>query len=118
MINLRGYVPPTTLIVQVDEALAAKKPSSTQPQLEQLRHDIRGIFFAINRRRGILEALFNGASTRPGGGTVAAADGSCAQHLAGYCPRRMLIACLTWRKHVIQASRAGFQCRLVSGMGS
>jgi hypothetical protein len=36
--------PATTLIVQVDEALAAKKPPSTQPALEQLTNDIRALF--------------------------------------------------------------------------
>ena len=36
--------PATTLIVQVDEALAAKKPPSTQPVLEQLTNDIRALF--------------------------------------------------------------------------
>jgi len=36
--------PATTLIVQVDEALAAKKPPATQPELEQLRNDIRALF--------------------------------------------------------------------------
>jgi len=38
--------PTTTLIVQVDEALAAKKPPATQPELEQLRNDIRALFSA------------------------------------------------------------------------
>lgn len=36
--------PATTLIVQVDEALAAKKPPATQPEMEQLRKDIRAMF--------------------------------------------------------------------------
>jgi hypothetical protein len=36
--------PTTTLIVQVDETLAAKKPPATQPELEQLRQDIRALF--------------------------------------------------------------------------
>lgn len=36
--------PTTTLIVQVDEALAAKKPPATQVELEQLRMDIRALF--------------------------------------------------------------------------
>jgi hypothetical protein len=36
--------PTTMLIVQVDEALAAKKPPATQPQLEQLRSDIGALF--------------------------------------------------------------------------
>jgi hypothetical protein len=36
--------PTTTLIVQIDEALAAKKPPATQEQLEQLRNDIRALF--------------------------------------------------------------------------
>ncbi len=36
--------PTTTLIVQVDEALAAKKPPATQEELEQLRKDIRALF--------------------------------------------------------------------------
>ena len=36
--------PTTTLIVLVDETLAAKKPPATQPQLEQLRNDIRALF--------------------------------------------------------------------------
>jgi hypothetical protein len=36
--------PTTTLIVQVDEALAAKKPPSTQTELDQLRNDIRALF--------------------------------------------------------------------------
>ena len=36
--------PTTTLIVQVDEALAAKKPPSSQTDLEQLRNDIRALF--------------------------------------------------------------------------
>lgn len=36
--------PTTTLIVQVDEALAAKKPPATAPELDQLRNDIRALF--------------------------------------------------------------------------
>lgn len=36
--------PTTTLIVQVDEALAAKKPPATEAELEQLRNDIRSLF--------------------------------------------------------------------------
>jgi len=36
--------PTTMLIVQVDEALAAKKPPATQPQLEQLKSDIEALF--------------------------------------------------------------------------
>jgi hypothetical protein len=36
--------PTTTLIVQVDEALAAKKPPSTQAELDQLRNDIGALF--------------------------------------------------------------------------
>jgi hypothetical protein len=36
--------PTTLLIVQVDEALAAKKPPATQPQLEQLKNDIGALF--------------------------------------------------------------------------
>jgi len=36
--------PTTMLIVQVDEALAAKKPPATQPQLEQLKSDIDALF--------------------------------------------------------------------------
>jgi hypothetical protein len=36
--------PATTLIVQVDEALAAKKPPATQSELEQLKNDIRAMF--------------------------------------------------------------------------
>jgi hypothetical protein len=36
--------PTTTLLVQIDEALAAKKPPATQPALEQLRRDIGALF--------------------------------------------------------------------------
>ena len=36
--------PTTALIVQVDEALAAKKPPATRLELEQLRNDIRALF--------------------------------------------------------------------------
>ena len=36
--------PTTALIVQVDEALAAKKPPATQPEMEQLRKDIGALF--------------------------------------------------------------------------
>jgi hypothetical protein len=36
--------PTTTLIVQIDEALAAKKPPATQTELDQLRTDIRALF--------------------------------------------------------------------------
>lgn len=36
--------PTTTLIVQIDEALAAKKPAATQAELEQLRNDIGALF--------------------------------------------------------------------------
>jgi hypothetical protein len=36
--------PATTLIVQVDEALAARKPPATQAELEQLKNDIGAMF--------------------------------------------------------------------------
>jgi hypothetical protein len=36
--------PATTMIVQVDEALAAKKPPATQTELEQLTKDISALF--------------------------------------------------------------------------
>ena len=36
--------PTTTLIVQVDEALAAKRPPATQVRLDQLRNDVRALF--------------------------------------------------------------------------
>ena len=36
--------PSTALILQLDEALAAKKPPATQPELEQLSRDIGALF--------------------------------------------------------------------------
>jgi hypothetical protein len=36
--------PTTTLIVHIDETLAAKKPPATESQLDQLRYDIRALF--------------------------------------------------------------------------
>ena len=60
--------PITTLIVQIDEKLAAKKPLATTREMEQLMVDIAGAAFAVARGAGFLEALFYRCAARSGRG--------------------------------------------------
>lgn len=51
--------PTTTLIVQIDEALAAKKPPATQQELEQLRKDIGALFSPSRNGEGFWKRYSN-----------------------------------------------------------
>ncbi len=68
--------PITTLIVQIDETLAAKKPPATEHDFEQLITDMRALLVSIARRGRFLETLFCGGAARPGSGCFARKDGS------------------------------------------